>query len=163
MRGLFVACVLTAAIASCGGNGPSGATMTSSALEAAEPTRTGQTAEPTTVESSTPRQDADMTTSPEPVPAVVTEADNGRLINLTVGAEVRLRLESSWAWDQPAADGDAVAFTQVEYFADPGFTEWIVTAVQPGDAAVTASGAPNCSDESRCPPMEFRISFRVTG
>jgi hypothetical protein len=66
-------------------------------------------------------------------------------------------------WDQPEADSDAVAFTQVEYFADPGFMEWIVTAVQPGDAAVIASGAPNCGDESRCPPMELRISFRVTG
>jgi predicted secreted protein len=134
-----------------------------SGTETAEPTRTGQTAEPTTVESRTPRQDADMTTSPELVPAVVTQADDGRLINLTVGAEVSLRLESPWALDHPAADSDAVALTQVEYFVDPGFMEWIVTAVQPGDAAVTASGAPNCSDESRCPPMEFRISFRVTG
>jgi hypothetical protein len=98
MRGLLVACVLTAAIASCGGDGLSGATMTSPAQETAEPTRAGQTAEPATVESGTPRQDADMTTSPELVPAVVAQADNGRLINLTVGAEVPLRLESSWAW-----------------------------------------------------------------
>jgi hypothetical protein len=57
--------------------------MASPAQETAEPTRTGQAAGPTTVESSTPRQDADMTTSSEPVPAVVTQADDGRLINLT--------------------------------------------------------------------------------
>ena len=71
-----------------------------------------------------------MATSPEPPPAVVTEAEDGRLISLTVGAKVPLRLDSSWAWDQPAVDGDVVALTQVDYFADPGFMEWIVTAVQ---------------------------------
>jgi len=162
---LVVAWVLSAAIASCGGDGPSGETMNSPAQETAEPepTRTGQTTEPTPVESSTPRQDSDMTTSPEPAPLVVTQADDGRLISLTVGAEVPLRLESSWAWDQPAVDGDVVTLTQVDYFADPGFTEWIVTAVQPGDAVVTAAGAPNCGDDSRCPPMEVRIGFRITG
>jgi hypothetical protein len=40
--------------------------------------------------------------------------------------------------------------------------EWIVTALRPGDAAVTASGLPNCGDNSRCPPMEVHIGFRVT-
>jgi predicted secreted protein len=93
-----------------------------------------------------------MATSPEPVPAVVTQADDGRLISLTVGAEIPLRLDSSWAWDQP-----------VDYFADPGFTEWIVTAVQPGDAVVTAAGAPRCGENFRCPPMDVSIGFRVIG
>ena len=104
-----------------------------------------------------------MATSPEPAPAVVTQADDGRLISLAVGAEVPLRLDSSWAWDHPAVDGDVVTLTQVDYFADPGFTEWIVTAAQPGDAVVTAAGAPNCGDDSGCPPMEVRIGFRVIG
>jgi predicted secreted protein len=104
-----------------------------------------------------------MATSPEPAPAVVTEADDGRLISLTVGAEIPLRLDSSWAWDQPAVYGDVVTLTQVDYFADPGFTEWIVTAGQPGDAVVTAAGAPNCGDDSRCPPMDVSIGFRVIG
>jgi len=104
-----------------------------------------------------------MTTSPEPAPPVVTQADDGRLISLTVGAEVPLRLESSWAWDQPAIDGVAIGLTQVDYFADPGFMEWIVTAVRPGDADVTATGAPNCGNDSPCPPMEVRIGFRITG
>ena len=104
-----------------------------------------------------------MATSPEPAPPVLTQADDGRLISLTIGAEVPLRLDSSWAWDQPAVDRDAVALTQVDYFADPGFMEWIVTALRPGDAAVTATGAPNCGDESRCPPMEVRIDFLVVG
>jgi hypothetical protein len=49
-----------------------------------------------------------MATSPEPAPAVVTQGDDGRLISLTVGAEIPLRLDSSWAWDQPAVDGDVV-------------------------------------------------------
>jgi predicted secreted protein len=104
-----------------------------------------------------------MATSPEPAPPVLTQADDGRLISLTVGAEVPLRLDSSWAWDHPAVDGDVVTLTQVDYFADPGFTEWIVTAVQPGDAVVTAAGAPNCGDDSGCPSMEVRIGFRVIG
>jgi hypothetical protein len=92
----------------------------------------------------------------------VTQADDGRLISLTVGGEVPLRLDSSWAWDQPAVDGDIVALTPVDYFADPGYMEWIVTALSPGEAAVTASGVPNCGDNSRCPPVEIRIEFRVT-
>ena len=104
-----------------------------------------------------------MATSPEPAPPVLTQADDGRLISLTVGAEVPFRLDSSWAWDQPAVHTDTVALTQVDYFADPGFMEWIVTAVQSGDAVVTATGAPNCGDDSRCPPMEVRIGFRVIG
>ena len=104
-----------------------------------------------------------MATSPEPAPAVLTEADDGRLISMTIGAEVPLRLDSSWAWDQPAVDGDVVSLTQVDYFADPGFMEWIVTAVGPGDAVVTTAGMPNCSDDSRCPPVAVRIGFRVTG
>ncbi|MGH9252906.1 MAG: hypothetical protein ACRD0W_25860, partial [Acidimicrobiales bacterium] len=93
-----------------------------------------------------------MAASPEPAPPVLTQADDSRLISLTDGAEVPLRLDSSWAWDQLAIDGDAVALTQVDYFADPGFMEWIVTALRPGDAVVTATGVPNCGDESRCPP-----------
>jgi hypothetical protein len=92
----------------------------------------------------------------------LTEADDGRLFSLSVGTEVPLRLDNSWTWDQPAVDGDTVALTQVDYFADPGFMEWIVTALRPGDAAVTASGLPNCGDNSRCPPMEVHIGFRVT-
>ena len=104
-----------------------------------------------------------MATSPEPAPAVVTQDDDGRLISLTVGAEISLRLDNSWAWDQLAVDSDVVALTPVDYFADPGFMEWIVTAVQPGDAVVTAAGAPNCGDDSRCPPTEVRIGFRVIG
>ena len=87
-----------------------------------------------------------MATSPEPAPAVVTEADDGRLISLTIGSEVPLRLDSSWAWDQPAVDGNVVSLTQVDYFTDPGFMEWIVTAVGPGDAVVTTAGMPNGSD-----------------
>ncbi|MGH8823784.1 MAG: hypothetical protein ACRDVN_04840 [Jiangellaceae bacterium] len=164
MRTLMVACMLSAAIASCGGEGPSGETTaeTSPAEGTAEPTHTGQTAEPTPMESSTPRQDTEMPTSPEPAPAVLTQDDDGRLISLTVGAEVPLRLDSSWAWEQPAVESDAVALIQVDYFADPGFMEWIVTALRPGDAAVTATGVPNCGDDSRCPPIEVRIGFRVT-
>jgi hypothetical protein len=103
-----------------------------------------------------------MPTFPEPAPAVVTQADDGRLIGLSVGAEVPLRLDSAWAWDQPAVDGDAVALTQVDYFVDPGYMEWIVTALGPGDATITASGLPNCGDDFRCPPMDIRIGFRVT-
>src|ERR687897_1085634 len=98
-----------------------------------------------------------MATSPEPAPAVVTQADDGRLIRLTVGAEVPLRLDNSWAWDQPAVDGNGVTLTQVDYFADPGFMEWIVTAVHPGDAVViTPAGATNCGDD-------FRFSCRECG
>ena len=104
-----------------------------------------------------------MATSPEPAPSVVTQAHHGRLISLTVGGEVPLRLDSSWLWDQPAVDADAVVLTPVDYFADPGFMEWIVTAVAPGDAVVTAAGVPNCGDGSRCPPMEVQIGFRVMG
>jgi len=56
--------------------------------------------------------------------------------------------QACWAWDQPAVDGDVVSLTQVDHFADPGFMEWIVTAVGRGDAVVATAGMPDCSDDS---------------
>jgi hypothetical protein len=80
----------------------------------------------------------------------VTEADDGRLISLTVGAEVPLRLDSSWTWDQPAVDGDVVSLTQVDYFTDPGFMEWIVTAV---GRATPLSPQPACRTAATIPDV----------
>lgn len=127
----------------------------------AEPSPTGQADGSPPAPPATPTKDTGMTTSPDPAPDVITEADDGRAISLAVGDEVPLQLDSAWFWDQPSVDGDAVELVQVDYFTDPGFMEWIVTAVRPGDAVVSATGEPNCDDESRCPPTAVRLAFHV--
>lgn len=101
--------------------------------------------------------------SPEPAPAILTDEDDGRVVSLAIGSETSLQLNSAWFWDEPEVQGDAVVLTRVDYFTDPGFMEWIVSAQQPGSAVVTAHGEPNCDDASRCPPRDVTITFEVPG
>lgn len=110
-----------------------------------------------------PTESDDMSQPPEPAPPILTDEDNGRSVGLAPGAETSLRLDSAWFWDEPSVRGDAVELTRVDYFTDPGFMEWIVTARQAGDAILTATGEPNCDDSSQCPPRSIDIRFRVTG
>ena len=107
----------------------------------------------------TPTKDGGM--SPEQSPPVVTDADDGRSFSLAVGSETSLQLDSAWFWDEPAVQGDAIVLTRVDYFTDPGFMEWIVTAQQPGTAVIMAHGEPNCDDASRCPPRDVTITFKA--
>jgi hypothetical protein len=110
-----------------------------------------------------PTESDDMSQPPEPAPPILTDEDDGRSVRLALGTETSLRLDSAWFWDEPSVQGDAVELTRVDYFTDPGFMEWIVTARQPGEAILTATGEPNCDDSSQCPPRSIDIRFRATG
>jgi hypothetical protein len=170
-------CLVAMAVVGCSGN-------ESDPSATGEPSPTGPaTAEPSPTESvatqaapterpspelsptdpDTPTESDAMSQSPEPAPPILTDEDDGRSVGLALGTETSLRLDSAWFWDEPSIQGDAVELTRVDYFTDPGFMEWIVTARQSGDAVLTATGEPNCDDGSQCPPRSIDIRFRVTG
>lgn len=100
--------------------------------------------------------------SDEP-PGLVTEMDDGATVTLAPGEEVPLRLDNSWEWEEPRIEGDAVTLAQVDYFQDPGYREWNVVAMGPGEAVLTAAGEPACGDAAACPPVELTLTFVVEG
>lgn len=105
-----------------------------------------------------------MSQSPEPAPPILTDQDDGRSVSLSLGTEISLQLDSAWFWDEPVIQGDdAVELTRVDYFTDPGFMEWIVTAQRAGTAVVTVTGEPNCDDVSNCPSRTVTFTIHVTG
>lgn len=92
---------------------------------------------------------------------VLTQDDDGRLVELAVDQEVPLRLDPAWAWDPPVADAVAVTLTPVDHFVDPGYVEWLVVGTEPGSATVTVSGEPACGDSVACPPREVVLLVEV--
>jgi hypothetical protein len=85
---------------------------------------------------------ASPTPPPRAAPGVITEADSGESFTLAQGAETNLRLTSDRSWSEPTVSGEAVELTRVDYFQDPGFSEWVVQAVGPGTATIAARGGP---------------------
>ena len=119
-------------------------------------------------EASSPAEGPSPSTSePAPVPLqspqVVTEADSGAAIALPTGGETSLRLSSGWVWEEPVVDGDAVQLVTVNYIQDPGFSEWIVMAVEPGEATITSSGTAACLGQDGCAvgPEDFQVRITV--
>ena len=125
-------------LAACGGDEASG--------PAEEPS-------PSTSEPAPPRQS----------PQVLTEADSGAAVALPTGGETSLRLSSDWVWSEPVVDGDAVSLAVVNYIQDPGFSEWVVMAVEPGEATITSSGRAACAGQDGCAvgPQDFQVRITV--
>ncbi len=88
---------------------------------------------------------------------VLTERDTGELVEIRTGESVPLRLSSTWVWDAPRLDGTAVELTPVNYFTDPGFQEWIVSAVVAGEAVVSATGT---ASDGRTASVEITFAVR---
>ena len=103
-------------------------------------------------------------TSPPPsaAPETITEEDSGRSFTLAPGSQTSLRLSGNYAWEEPTVQGDAVQLARVDYFQDPGFSEWTVLAVQPGTARIEARGAPDCSGQAPCPDEPIRFQLEIT-
>jgi hypothetical protein len=80
--------------------------------------------------------------TPRAAPRTITEADSGASFTLAPGAETSLRLSSDRTWSEPAVSGDAVELSRVDYFQDPGFSEWTVLAVSAGTASISSRGTP---------------------
>ena len=108
---------------------------------------------PSTSEPAPPRQS----------PQVLTEADSGATVALPTGGETSLRLSSDWVWSEPVVDGDAVSLAVVNYIQDPGFSEWVVTAVEPGEATIASSGTAACAGQDGCAvgPQDFQVRITV--
>lgn len=114
-----------------------------------------------------PAQDAgpgDSAPPPREAPAVVTEADAGRSFALPLGSETTLRLSGEYVWSEPRVRGGAVRLVRVDYFQDPGFSEWLVEAVEPGTVTIAAAGRPACADGESCPeePARFEVTLTVS-
>jgi predicted secreted protein len=90
---------------------------------------------------------------PRAAPEIITEADSGESFMLRLGSATSLRLSGNW--NEPTVRGDAVELIRVDYFQDPGFSEWLLRAVRPGTATVTARAT-----EAAAPPR-FRIEITV--
>jgi hypothetical protein len=118
-------------------------------------------------EGSSPAGEPGGTSEPAPAPQqspqVITEADSGGTFALSTGRETSLRLSSDWVWDEPQVDGDAVQLAPVNYIQDPGFFEWLVTAVAAGEATITSSGTAACAGQDGCAdgPQDFRVRITV--
>jgi hypothetical protein len=101
---------------------------------------------------------------PRAAPQAITEVDSGESFTLAPGSETRLRLSGDYLWSEPKVRGPAVELAPVNYFQDPGFSEWAVLAVRPGTATIAALGTPPaCAGQERCPdePLGFQIEITV--
>ena len=104
---------------------------------------------------------AASTTTPSSA-RVITELDSGGTFVLPLGAAVPMRLSNPWAWAPPEVDSDSVRLAAVAYLVDPGFAEWVVTAVHGGSARITSLGRSTCASGGSCPsPREFAIEITV--
>jgi hypothetical protein len=85
-------------------------------------------------------------------------------LTLAPGSDTRLQLSGQYSWSEPTVRGDAVQLARVDYFQDPGFSEWLVRAVHPGTATIVARGAPACAGPEPCPdaPLGFQLEITVT-
>jgi hypothetical protein len=113
-----------------------------------------------------PRESGGGETAPQPraVPQTITEADSGESFTLAPGSMTRLRLSGEYEWSEPTVLGAAVELARVDYFQDPGFSEWAIVAVQPGTATIAARGTPACAGQDRCgdAPLRFQLEIGVT-
>jgi hypothetical protein len=99
---------------------------------------------------------------PDAAPQTITEIDSGESFTLSPGSETRLRLSGQYVWSEPTVRGDAVELARVDYFQDPGFSEWTAHAVRPGTATIAASGTPACAGQERCSDQPLRFQIEIT-
>ncbi|MBT2492984.1 hypothetical protein J7E96_31665 [Streptomyces sp. ISL-96] len=115
-------------------------------------------AQPSPSQPSLPQPSSSLPSSPVPSASsfVLTEDDSGRTVTLSSGVTARLRLDGRRRWTPPAVEGDgaAVVLVPVDYETDPGFREWEVRAVRPGDAVIRTTGRPG--------PHHIDITVHVT-
>lgn len=95
---------------------------------------------------------------------VVTEADSGRTVHLSVGQAAALRLSHRYAWSEPRADGNAVRIVRSAGVRSTAYDEWTISAVGQGATTITSSGRPACTPGSICPGfiLAFSLTFVVT-
>jgi hypothetical protein len=98
---------------------------------------------------------------PTQAPQFITEEADGSTLMLPVGGETNLRLSSEYVWGEPLVRGEAVQVARVDYLQDPGFSEWVVTAVAPGKATLLAAGEPACSGQEGCDETALTVEVTI--
>jgi hypothetical protein len=140
-----------AALAACGSDdqGRAASTPAVTATTTASPApsdsaTTAPTASPTTKPpASTPSSSRTHSSSHR----VLTLADHGKTVSLAVGEPVSVRLGGPWLWTDPVAEGGAIDVAQVNFFVDPGYSEWAVQGLRAGRATLQINGGANCPTE----------------
>ena len=97
---------------------------------------------------------AAATPTPPPfVKAPLTPAQSGKTFRLAKGRTATLRLPGGWMWTEPTPSSGAVELTPVEYFVDPGYSEWQIDAHARGTVTIRSLGTPG--------PRRFVVTLRV--
>jgi hypothetical protein len=95
-------------------------------------------------------------------PRVITQRDSGKEFTLHRGSEAKLRLSGRWTWTTPKVTGSGVVrLVHVDYFVDPGYSEWEIRVRRAGVATITARGVPTC-EPCALTPKSFRVTIRGT-
>ena len=89
---------------------------------------------------------------------IITERDSGSTISVTTQTQASLRLSNQYVWDPPQVTGAAIELDPVQYFANPGFSEWSIRITGTGEATIASSGMPNPPPAPTCPPGTQSLS-----
>jgi hypothetical protein len=94
----------------------------------------------------------------------ITSRDNGMTFTVQPGGTLTLQLPER-RWLNPRVKGAAIRLTQVNFVRDPGYRQWSVTALAPGEATIAVvhylpSGKRKC-DPGPCSPRVFRVTILV--
>lgn len=97
---------------------------------------------------------------PYPAGPLLTEADDGRRVEVVVGQEVSLQLSHDWDWADPVVvSGAAPQITPVDHLVDPGYREWLIAPEQEGELELTVDGTGACGDPQQCPDRTLTITL----
>lgn len=89
----------------------------------------------------------------------ITQADSGKTFTLHGDSCAVLQLTNSLNWTEPQVSGTAVQLVPVTFAQDPGYREWDIARVAPGEATITSTGSPICTPGQVCPA--FVVLFQV--
>ncbi len=98
-----------------------------------------------------PSATATPVAQPARAPALVTARHAGRTFRLARGRDVELRLAPGAQAE--VVRGRAVSLGPIDFFVDPGYTAWTLTAERPGTTVLSA----------RSGGKRFRVTFVVRG
>jgi predicted secreted protein len=95
---------------------------------------------------------------------VITTRDNGKTFTVRTGGTLALRLPERPRWLNPKVTGTAIRLTQVNFFRDPGYRQWSISALTPGTAKISAvryAVRQTGCDLGPCGPRLFRVTIVV--
>jgi hypothetical protein len=143
--------VVAAMVAACGsddqGRADSAPAVTATSTASPAPSGSATTAPTTSPTSKPPSSTPSGSRTHVSGHRVLTLADHGKTVSLAAGDSVSVRLGGPWLWRDPVVDGGAIEVAQVNFFVDPGYSEWTVLGLQAGRATLQINGEANCPTE----------------